>query len=274
MKNIVVIYHDDEDGFGGAWTAWKKFKNKASYIPAENGNLPLKGLAGKEIYFIDFCYSKKELGEIVKNNKKVVVIDHHISRKNEIKIATEYRYAVKNSAAVLAWKYFYPSKPIPKILLYIEDMDLWKWELPNSRNIASYLESYNFNFKTYSRIASQLENKEKLRKCIAEGEAIERYKQILANYIINFAEKVEFEGQKAFAVNSPILDSEVGNLINKKKGGIGIIWRYKNRRLRISLRSDKADVMKLAEKFGGGGHKRSSGFQIKKDIKFPWKKKK
>ena len=35
-KKILVIYHDDLDGFTGAWAAWKKLKDKAEYISLQN----------------------------------------------------------------------------------------------------------------------------------------------------------------------------------------------------------------------------------------------
>lgn len=273
MKDIIVIHHNDPDGFSAAWVAWKKFKNKATYIPAENGNLPPAGLKNKEIYFVDFCYKEEELKKVIKNNKKVVVIDHHETRKEYIKIADDVKFSINNSGCVLAWKYFFPNKKIPKILLYIENMDLWKWKLRHSREIANYIESYNFTFKNYDRMARELENKEKFKKCLAEGKIIERYKKALVDEILHYAEEVILDGQKAFAVSSPIMDSEIGNRIYRDKKAIGIIWRYKNKKLRVSLRSDKVDVSKLAQKYGGGGHKRSSGFMQDAEIKFPWQKK-
>jgi len=34
LKEIVIIYHADcPDGFGAAYAAWKKFGDKASYLP-------------------------------------------------------------------------------------------------------------------------------------------------------------------------------------------------------------------------------------------------
>ena len=115
MKNIVVLYHNDGDGFGGAWAAWKKFKNKASYIPVEynNKNEPPEFLKDKEIYLIDVCYSVKQMGKILVENKKVVVLDHHETSRQASKISTEHLFEIKSSAAILAWRYFHPKRKFP-----------------------------------------------------------------------------------------------------------------------------------------------------------------
>src|SRR3990167_11323403 len=60
-KEIAVLYHGGcPDGFGGAYAAWKKFGDTAEYIPVKYGNTPPEGLAGREVYIVDFCYEKVE----------------------------------------------------------------------------------------------------------------------------------------------------------------------------------------------------------------------
>jgi nanoRNase/pAp phosphatase (c-di-AMP/oligoRNAs hydrolase) len=68
--------------------------------------------------------------------------------------------------------------------------------------------------------------------------------------------------------------SETGNaLVNKEKRiGIAIVWYSEGGAIKVSLRStDKFDVSKLAEKYGGGGHKKAAGFIIKDFKDIPWK---
>lgn len=272
MKPIVIIYHNDEDGFGGAWTAWKKFKNKASYIGVDF-QTPFLNIKNKEIYLIDFCYEKPEMRRLLKSNKKVIVIDHHISRKKEARISTEHRYAVNNSASVLSWEYFFPKKPIPKILNHIEDVDLWKFKNKLSKEIIASLDTYDFNFKIWDRIAKDLENQKTAKKYIEEGKAIIKYQNMLVRYMAETGVEVEISGQKAISVNSPILDSEIGAYIWKNKKKIGLIWHSKNGKVKASLRSKEGvNVAKIAEKFGGGGHARASGFCFDYKCNFPWKR--
>jgi NADPH-dependent ferric siderophore reductase len=75
MKSIVVIYHKFcSDGFGGAWAAWHKFGDKATYIGMEHKMPPPIGLKGKNVYMIDFSYKspviKKILQKVCEISKK------------------------------------------------------------------------------------------------------------------------------------------------------------------------------------------------------------
>ena len=135
-KKIVILYHKNcTDGFGAAWAGWKKFKNKAEYIAVDPQILPKKRIINKDIYILDNCYPKQILEKLKKDNKKVIVIDHHISNKEIIKNASAYVFNNNHSGAVLAWKYFNPNKKTPILLRYIEDQDLWNFKIRNTRDI-------------------------------------------------------------------------------------------------------------------------------------------
>lgn len=274
LNNIVVLYHKNcFDGFSAAWAAWKKFGDKAEYVAVELQTPAPKNLKGKNVYMIDFAYSPKITENLMKICASVTIIDHHISNSNSIKNVSDYSYDINHSGAVLAWKYFHPKRSVPKLLRYVEDNDLWKFRLPFAKEISVALDLHNgFDFKKWSKIVSDFEDREKFKKYIEEGKIVSRYRDIIIQRIMAGAEKVNFENQKAFAVNSPFWQSEIGNFIVKNKKAIGIIWSRKSGRIRVSLRSNKKnDVSKLAEKYGGGGHKVASGFSL--DIKkpFPWK---
>jgi len=286
MKNIIVLYHNDLDGFGAAWAAWKKFGNKADYISiqykGEKNVLP-KGLENKELYLVDLCFDGDTMERLLNENKKVVVIDHHIGRKDEVKISTDYLFNVDNSAAVLSWKYFHPPltrkwgvhpfKKIPRILRVIEDMDIWKFKIAHTRELLVSLDTDGFNFLKWNKIANDFESAQKRKKYIDEGRAIVKYQDNLIKKIFGYGEKAIFEGHQVFAVNSPILESEIGNYISEKKKIIGLVWSYRNGLFKGSLRnSGEINLSELAKKYGGGGHRSAAGFTFNAKIKFPWKK--
>ena len=82
LKKIVVIYHDQcRDGFGAAYAAWKKFGDDASYIPRKTQDPAPEGLQDKDIFIVDYSYKKPVLEDLQKNNRSVVVIDHHETAK-------------------------------------------------------------------------------------------------------------------------------------------------------------------------------------------------
>ena len=273
MKNVVILYHAHcPDGFGAAWAARKKFKERAEYIPVQH-NTPLpEGLSGKEIYILDFCYPKEVMEELLSKNKKVVAIDHHISQKAIITALPFYVFDLDHSGAVLAWKYFHHGKRTPKLLRHIEDIDLWSFKLPHTREIILALRMRGYDFKIWDRIAPCLEETKKRRQYVKEGTILLAFQRTILEDLAVRADKVIFEGFPALAVNSSVFNSELGNLLVKKGVPIGIVWRVQNNKTIVSLRSDgKTDVCAPAQKYGGGGHKAASSFTLAKGTPLPWK---
>ncbi|TRZ64078.1 MAG: hypothetical protein D4Q79_02370 [Spirochaetia bacterium] len=276
MKNIIILYHNDLDGFGAAWAAWKKFGNKADYLAVDFGKSMPVGLKNKEVYILDFCYSEAETRMILKNNKKLIVIDHHITQKDTIKILKEYIWDIKRAGCVLSWKYFHPQKKIPKLIEYVEDMDLWKFKLKDTREIIPFLETLPRDFKIWDKVISEMENKNKFSEYLEKGKVIAGFMEKIIEILASNSEDAIFEGKKASVVNSPIFNSELGGyLLKKTKNSVVIIWSLKNDGVRVSLRSLKGvDVSKLAQKYGGGGHKQAAGFFLEVGEKIPWQIKK
>lgn len=277
-KEILVLYHGGcNDGFGGAWAAWKKFGDKAEYI-AMHRNDSFKMPIGKEIYFIDYLFPEEIIREYIAKNKRVTAIDHHVTMKAAAALTQNPSFSLKNSGSVLAWKYFHPGKSVPLLLRYIEDRDLWKFKLPKSKEIlagTNFSEENTYTFKGFDRLVKDFEKPEFRKKCIEDGKIVKSVFNGINRSIEAFAEEVTLDGQRCYAVNSPhMFASEVGNMlaIKSKKIGIAIVWHFIDGAIRVSLRSRKNyDVSKIAEKFGGGGHKNAAGF-IVRDIKdIPWK---
>lgn len=274
-NDIVVFYHKDcFDGFGAAYAAWKKFKNKAVYVPLGHHSKAVNISGKNEIYFVDFSYPKNIIDKIIKNNKKVTVIDHHISNEKVVKSLKYNSFDNNHSGAVLTWKYFHTEKPVPKLLLYIEDRDLWNFKVPLTKEIMAAIALRDLDFRLWDKIVEDLENKEKRKKYIKEGKIVLKYQNKLIGGLVDKSDKAQFEGRNALVVNSSVLASEVGNALVKKGADIGIIWNQKARQTHISLRSDKKgkiDLSKIAQKYGGAGHKSAVGIILDASNPFPWK---
>ncbi len=278
MKDIIIIYHADcPDGFGGAWAAWKKFGDKAEYIPASYGEPVLEGLENKEIYFIDFMYDQYDergIKELIKRNKRVTAIDHHVSKEKLIKLTREYSYDVNHSGSVLAWNYFHKDKPVPLLLKYIEGQDLWRFDLPDTIALVTYVDSLDFDFSVWEKLVEDIEDDKKRKKFIEKGELMLSYKDEMVKKIIEENEKlVEFEGHKILAMNaSHEFASQIGHILYNKRPPMALTWIEDKNGVHVSLRSDgSVDVAKIAEKYGGGGHKKSAGFTLPAINSFPWK---
>lgn len=276
-KDIVVLYHNDcTDGFSAAWAAWKKLGDKADYVGIDPGTAPEGDLNGKEIYMVDLIYPIQYLDKLIADNKKFVAIDHHVSNREAFELVKEGIFDMGHSGAVLAWKYFHPEIKLPKLLEYVEDMDLWKFKIPKSKEIVSYLDTVDFDFKKWDETAIGMEDVLKHKEYLDKGAFILEYQdQIIERIIANHSVLVDFLGHKTYAVNSPIFNSQIANTLYKNLPPIGIVWTQEdNGSVHVSLRSDgTVDVSEIASKFkGGGGHKQSAGFIIDDCSKLPWKK--
>ncbi len=272
MKKFVVLFHGEcWDGFGGGYAAWKKFGNKAEYYPLKHGGDLPKDLKGRQIYLIDFSFQESAMKKLVEDNY-VVALDHHVSAEKTVKMADEWVYALKNSGAVIAWNYFHPHKPVPKLLRHIQDVDLWNWKLPRTAELMAYMGLVEYDFKIWDKIARDWENPKKLKFYIDRGQYILKYENQMVGRLLEAAEVAKFENYKTLVVNSPVLHSEVGNRLTEMLPPIAIVWSEKNGIRRVSLRSNgKVDVAKLAEKYGGGGHKAAAGFSVSLKKPVPWK---
>lgn len=274
MKSIVVLYHRNcLDGFGGALAAYKKFGSRAEYISVDPEELPEEPIKGKRVFVIDTSFFYPDLAHLEKENKSVVVIDHHISNKETLARFPQNVFDNNHSGSVLAWKYFHPGKKVPKLFLNLEDLDLWRWKLPHSREINSAVSVLDFSFKEWLPFMRKLETKEGEREVVAKGKIVNAYEERLIERLTKHPILVEFEGIRTYAANSSVLGSEVANVLLKELPPMAIVWKEKADGINVSLRSDgSVDVSKLAAKYGGGGHERASGFHLSVGKKLPWKR--
>lgn len=275
LKPIVVLYHAEcRDGFTAAWAAWKKFENQANYIPVKLGLPPLPEIKNKNVYTLDFTYPGHYLKKFIKDNKKVVAIDHHISARDYIKTIPEHVFDISHSGAALAFKYFHPGDTIPKIVKLVEEGDLWRFKSKNVKEILAYLELFDFDFKIWDKLIVLGEKESNLKEFVKSGLAIISYEdKIIDNIIKNNAYLVIFEGHKIYAINAPrFLRSQIGSILSKKYPPFSVVWQRDKSRIEVSLRSNGGlDVSKIASKFGGGGHHNAAGFSISASSRFPWK---
>ncbi len=274
MKSIVVIYHGDcPDGFGAAYASWKKFGRIAEYIAAGYDDQPHLELKNKIIYLLDFSYTGDIIQKLVSQNKKVIIIDHHVSRKEDIKSASEWHYADKHSGAALTWLTLHPKKPVPKLLLYVEDVDLWRFKMRFTNEIIAIIGVTKWDFKTWDKLSKDLENPKKFKEYLKNSRWIIKANEKIKERIMKNAELVEFQGHKTYAVNSPVFNSELGHLLYEKLPPIAIVWKERNSNKYVSLRSNgTVDVSEIAKKFpNGGGHKEAAAFSLPSSKPHPWK---
>jgi oligoribonuclease NrnB/cAMP/cGMP phosphodiesterase (DHH superfamily) len=275
-KQTVIIYHGKcPDGFGGAYAAWKKFGDTAEYIPADYGEEPPIGLEDRDVYLVDFCYEiPAQMEMLAKTAKRLVVLDHHKSNKAAIENAPEHVYDINRSGATIAWTYFQPDATIPRLMKYLEDGDLYKYTLPETRDIFSYLLVLPYEFPLWDEFANTLEDDAGRAKILQTAKDYTAFFKALGDSSVARAKKVRFEGHEVyFAATHPniTMKSYVGNELYKKLPPFALIVTAHPDGFGVSIRGDgKVDVSVIAAKYGGGGHPGAAGFFIPNGGTIPW----
>lgn len=151
MKKTIVIYHANcNDGFGAALAAWMKFgpSKDVTFIAGRYGD-PAPDVAGANVYLLDFSYKRDVIARMLDEAHTLTVIDHHKTAAEDL-APLGIVIDQTQSGAVLAWKHFFPGTPVPPLLLYVQDRDLWRWELPQSREVSAALSVLPQDFRVWS----------------------------------------------------------------------------------------------------------------------------
>lgn len=275
MKETLIIYHGNcHDGFGGAFVAWKKFGDQAEYFPAIDRVVP-PDVAGRDVVIIDFSYPKDVLGRMLSEAKSLVILDHHAGSESDVKSVPNHSFSLDNSGATLAWKHFFPNISIPKLFLYLEQGDLYAFDLPRTLDLKTYIYSLPFDFQLYEKLLADFEDEEKLAVFADKGAAFSEYRQIILKLLADKAQEVEFEGHRVLAVNGPHeFRSDLGNLLATIQPPFGIVW-YPGRHdgFIFSMRGNgDVNLIDIAKKYGGGGHHNAASFLWNINAKLPFKK--
>ena len=250
----VVLYHAEcADGFGAAWALWRQFP-AARFLPVKHGSPPPPDLQDQRVIIVDFSYARETLETMAQQAKALLVLDHHITAEKALSGLPYAYFDLKKSGAVLAWEWAH-DRPVPWLLNYIQDKDLWTWALPLSREINAAIASHPFEFQIWNHF--------KQKELEQEGLAILRYEHELVTKLAGQAVLVEFQGATVPSVQSAILTSQIGERLSAD-APFCLIWHDRDGRRYFSMRSreDGTDVGAIAASFGGGGHTHAAGFSV------------
>ncbi len=312
MERIVVIYHKGcPDGYGALSGVVYKYGVKNLFYDEENDILynydssfvaipsnhstdftRLKELLERypndsfTLYMVDFFVDK--IFEVVKNYpniKRVIVIDHHKTAKEiidkgipeEVKDKFEVHLNMDHSAAVLTWKVL--NGFVPEIMEYIEDRDIWKWEIPDSLYVLTAIDAKVFNVLKPNEIVEKLLElaknfpKEEFAK---EGQSMIEFKESVVQRLVNNNAHyiVLPSGHKLLAVNSSVFQSDIGNrLAQISPEGVACVYAVSPKEdgvyVNCSVRSINGRAREIAQANGGGGHDNAAGCRVLlEEVKF------
>ena len=257
----LVIYHGGcTDGFGAAWAAWKLLGDRATYHPARYGEGP-PDVRGRNVVVLDFSYDNATTKRLISEAKSFLVIDHHKSAMVDLHDVTCTRFDMNHSGAMLSWKFFHPGKEPPRMIRHIEDRDLWKWELPYSREFSAAFDMIPFTFEDFDKFLDDSAVDEAQER----GAYILAYSKTVVSKVAKGATSRRIDGRHVLVVNSSHWMSEIGNALSTRCDyALVWYWDHSTRQVRGSLRAhhEDSDVSEVAKKWGGGGHRKAAGFSL------------
>ncbi len=285
-RMILIYYHDDNDGCCAAAVAGNYYDRNQFAIKFVAINYGKESWsedeikAAEKVWLVDFTSDKMD--EFVKVcGPKLIWIDHH---KTAVEKFPDLWYSssipgirsLENAACILTWEFTHPEDiSSPVAVAYIGDKDMWRFEYPETRAFSA---GFSLMVKTPDNpvwdqlLGLNYENT--VNKMISLGELLLEAQNYKLQKAFDRGVDFTFHNWRARLVNTTGNISELGEFIYKKpEYDIAIMWQAVEDMVVFSLRSDSEnpdspDCAKIAQLYGGGGHRNAAGFQ-KKNVDFP-----
>ena len=278
MCKVKVVYHGKcTDGFGAAWAANKYFRTRSTdveYMPFDHGSpVHYDHFRDCIVYIVDFSFPRATLKKVCNVANRVVVLDHHQSAQVELEGLDKeidnlhIVFDMNRSGAGITWDYFFPNDDRPLIISYIEDRDLWRFNLENSKQINDFIITVKYTFDDFDTLAALSYNQ--LLEFGAGATQVHEYnvRRAIAG---SFCRKTIAGYEGIPVVNSALYQSEIGHeLCQENLFGVSYyidgdgyyIWSF-----RSLGEFDVSEIAKTVGTISGGGHRNAAGAKTEKPI--------
>lgn len=270
-------------------------------------------ITGRHVLILDFSFKRLVTTALLAAGAaSFLCLDHHVGAQRELEGLPGCVFDMGRSGAGLALDYFFPEARRPAEVfietfmfmydgcsldgmivregdhpagriensvraLYVESIDLWKFDFPGAREVQIFLEGVPRTVEAWRALPSI--------GCMREqGGAMRAYQRGLIESIARNAYVVSWPEGPILVANSSVLKNEVADALLRRDPETFakfekpdripeapaplracLIW-YRDERGKVvcSLRShpEGADCSLLAKKFGGSGHARAAGFAL------------
>jgi hypothetical protein len=281
MTEPLVLYHKGcVDGWTAAWVMdrflrWTQPGCQPELRAVRYGDEapPDQEVLGRAVYVVDFSFPRPDLVRLSSSASSFVILDHHKTAEVALEGIPGAVFDLDRSGAMLAWDYWAEVRegwPASRLLEgmgllvdYVQDRDLWRWELEDGRAVSAYLRTLPMVDTIWDEAARRM--RDDLPRVVHAGEAVRRRENILVEIMASRAHPVCLAGVELQACNAGILQSDLAEHLNKTHTACGIWHRTRSGEAKWSLRSQVIDVSAIACQFeGGGGHRNAAGFRV------PW----
>jgi uncharacterized protein len=286
MTKPICIYHANcADGFTAAWAVWRALGDRVEYIPAAYGDEP-PDVTDTAVIIVDFSYKRPVLDRLALEAKSILILDHHKTAAADLEGIPEplrwdgYRtqdygpggdnvfaiFDMERSGAQIAWDFFHDA-PRPGLVDYVADRDLWRFDLPFSREIHAAIASREQTWAYWDELATMVDDPGTW--IVIEGTSLLRMADKNVRTMISAsARHMKIGGHLVQVANvPPYMASDTAGEMAKADGAPFAATYYDGPKGRaFSLRSrgeGGADVAVIAASYGGGGHRNAAGFLMR-----------
>jgi hypothetical protein len=278
---LIIHHRGCADGICGAMVIWLGLGRRGELRAAQYGEPPpdVEEVAGREVWIVDFSYPREVLLRLHETARALVVLDHHKTAEASCRGLPFCTFDMERSGARLAldrldmapnWTGLSSAEQvaIEAVVDYVEDRDLWRFDLPHSQEINAYLASWPRTLDAWVAILDRIKGKWAWADIVGQGTAILRRERQLVEIMCGNARPMRGPGpdrdsERLLLVNAPVLQSEVAGELAARDGVDYAVawWQRSDGQYQYSLRSTGGlDVAAIAQEFGGGGHAQAAGF--------------
>lgn len=260
-NNPVVLYHRQCLDGSAAAAAVRMAVGDGTYLPVQYNEPVPEGLGGKNIIIVDFSYPREVMQGIHASCESLVVLDHHETAERNLAGLPYAHFDMERSGAGLAWDYFHPGIPRPKIIDLVEDGDLFRFRLADTQPFAMKALTDHYDLEHWTSMLALAP--EDLERYIRSGDALYLPFRARMDALKEKAYPIRLLGHDGFAVEAGREDRMVANDLAAINNTFGAAWHVKDGQLVVSMRSVKGfRVLEMAEKLGGGGHAQAASFVL------------
>lgn len=274
MNRKICIYHGNcADGFTAAWVMMRFDREfgggPTEYVPGVYGEEP-PDVTGADVMMVDFSYKRPVLERMADEAKTITILDHHKTAEADLaglgaKPNMDITFDMERSGAQLAWDYCRGGTR-PLLVDYVGDRDLWRFNLPLSREVSAWVFAHDYHFNTWDALNATLCGKADVDRVAEQGAAIlKKHDKDIRELLKVTRREMVIGGHRVPVANLPytMASDAAGAMAEDAPFAACYFDRQDARVFSLRSRGERGlDVSEIAASYGGGGHKNASGFQM------------
>ena len=256
MSTVIYFHEVCLDGFACALTAYLKFRDTATYIGIDYDSNIDWDQKDNTIYFIDLVpNTTTEIITKLCDNNAVTIIDHHDDCFSYPHLHALTYIDLNRSACTLAWEFFFPTKPIPKLFEYIEEDDIELNPVYETRAVCFNLTRFAKSFNTWLEIVRLFDNAKQEAAFLRDSYYLyDRNIKLCKDIIDQTKTKIVINDRVGIAMNvNNFAHSDVTLLTYKDYDFSMVYCICSTGRVHVTLRSERINVRSIAKEYHGGG---------------------